>query len=261
MKFALGVEYYGTNYCGFQRQPQADTIQGQLEQALSKIADEPINLVCAGRTDAKVNATGQVIHIEVSKNRKAEAFLFGTNTYLPSDIAITWVKQVDDSFHARFSAQARRYRYIIYNGKARPAILASGLSIYHGNYDVALMHECAQILIGEHDFASFRSAEDQSQTSMRHIHHIHVYQQAQYIVVDIQANAFLNHMVRNIVGSLLLVGEGRKDSCWFKEIFLAKDRSVAGPTAYPNGLYLVNVIYPKVFDLPQSKMLGPLWFI
>lgn len=259
MKVALGVEYEGINYCGFQKQPQAITIQGELEKALSKIADEQVSLVCAGRTDAGVNATGQVIHIEVSKPRKETAFVLGTNTFLPQGIAITWAKFVSDDFHARFSARARRYRYILFNTKGRPAVLAKGLSIYHGSYDVKKMHDCAQILIGEHDFASFRSSEDQSLTSMRCVFFIDVSQIGPYIIFDIAANAFLNHMVRNIVGSLLLVGQGVKDDKWFADIFAAKDRNVAGPTAHPNGLYLVDVTYPQEFMLPRRDFLGPLW--
>lgn len=259
MKFALGVEYQGTGYCGFQKQPGLPAVQTELEKALSVIADEPVEVVCAGRTDRGVNATGQVIHIEVSNERRDDAFVVGANNYLPPDIAITWACRTDESFHARFSATSRRYRYIIRNTRARAAILNDGLSIYHADYDVPLMHECAQILLGEQDFSSFCSADEQSESRMRCVQDVRMDRIGEYIVFDISANAFLNHMVRNIVGSLLLVGSGKKDREWFASVFGARDREAAGPTAHPEGLYLVNVIYPDSFGLPKRDFLGPLW--
>ena len=261
MRFALGVEYEGWNYAGFQRQPAGITVQGELEKALSQIADEDISLVCAGRTDAGVNATGQVIHIDVSKERSERAFLLGTNTKLPTDIAITWAKAVGDDFHARFSARARRYRYIIQNTLHRPGVLSKGVSIYHGTYDIALMQEAANILLGEHDFASFKGADEQSSSTFRCVHFIEISRHGPFIVFDIAANAFLNHMVRNIVGSLLLVGNKSRSFNWFKDVFAACDRNVAGPTAHPNGLYLVDVTYPSDFQLPKRDYIGPLWLI
>lgn len=261
MRIALGVEYEGWSYQGFQMQNHTDnTIQWQLENAISKIACEPISICCAGRTDAKVNATGQVIHFDTNATRNINAWLMGVNSFLNKDIAITFAKEVSDDFHARFSAQARRYRYIIKNTTYNGGILNKGLSFYRFNYNIPLMHECAQMLIGEHDFASFKGADEQSKSTCRNIHFINVFKQQDFIIFDIQANAFLNHMVRNIVGSLLEVGSGQKDKGWFKFIFDAKDRSIAGPTAHPQGLYLVDVIYSSSFGLPKREYLGPLWF-
>lgn len=259
MRIALGVEYAGWNYAGFQRQPSAVTVQGELEKALSFVADADITLTCAGRTDAGVNATGQVVHIDVPKDRPDRAFVMGTNTRLPEDIAVTWACHVDESFHARFSARARRYRYVLQNSQHRPGIMQRGVSHYRGTYNVQAMHEAAQLLIGEHDFASFKGADEESRTSFRCVHFIEVKAYGPYIVFDIAANAFLNHMVRNIVGSLLLVGEGTRDKGWLEDVFKACDRNLAGPTAYPDGLYLVDVTYPASFNLPRREFLGPLW--
>lgn len=260
MKIALGVEYAGLNYAGFQRQNHADTVQGQLEKALSVIADEKILINCAGRTDTGVNATGQVISFDVTKERSDRAWVLGTNTKLPRDIAITWAKHVDDSFHARFSAKARRYRYVMQATLYRPAILSKGVSTYIGQYDVKAMHEAAQILLGELDFSAFKASDDESRSFCRFVHFINVEQYGPYIVFDIKANAFLHHMVRNIVGSLLEIGAGHKDKKWLLDVLLSKDRNKAGPTAFADGLYLIDVTYPDEFLLPKRDFLGPLWF-
>ncbi|MGN0914934.1 MAG: tRNA pseudouridine(38-40) synthase TruA [Succinivibrio sp.] len=259
MRIALGVEYEGSNYYGFQRQSELKSVQGELERALSIIADEKIELQCAGRTDAGVNATGQVVHFDVTKERPDRGWVMGTNTHLPPDIAITWAKHVDDSFHARFSARARRYRYIIQNTLHRPGILNKGVSVYQGNFDEKLMQEAADYILGEHDFSSFRAADDESRTSMRCVHYIKIMRVGQYLIFDIAANAFLMHMVRNIVGSLLTVGNGTHSVQWFKDMFDAKDRSKAAPTAKPDGLYLVDVTYPSEFNLPKRDCIGPIW--
>ena len=261
MRIALGIEYEGSNYAGFQRQTTLKTVQGELERALSIIADEPIQLQCAGRTDAGVNATGQVVHFDVTKERPDRGWVMGTNGNLPNDIAVTWAKHVDDSFHARFSAKARRYRYIIQNTINRPGILCKGVSIYQGNFDVEIMQDADNYIIGEHDFSSFRAAEDESRTSMRCVHFVKVTRFGQYIVFDIAANAFLMHMVRNIVGSLLTVGNKTNSVQWFKDMFDAKDRQKAGPTAKPYGLYLVDVSYPNEFNLPKRECIGPIWML
>lgn len=259
MRIALGIEYEGSNYAGFQRQSTLKTIQGELERSLSIIADEPILLQCAGRTDAGVNATGQVVHFDVTKERSDRGWVMGTNTNLPNDIAVTWAKHVDDNFHARFSAKARRYRYVIQNTVNRPGILCKGVSIYQGDYDIELMQKAADYILGEHDFSSFRAADDESRTSMRCVHFCKVFRLGQYIVFDIAANAFLMHMVRNIVGSLLTVGNKTNSVQWFCDMFDAKDRSKAGPTAKPYGLYLIDVTYPFEFNLPKRECLGPIW--
>lgn len=261
MRVALGIEYEGSNYAGFQRQTTLKTVQGELERALSIVANEKIEIQCAGRTDAGVNATGQVVHFDTNVQRSERSWIMGTNINLPDDIAVTFAKIVDDSFHARFSAKARRYRYIISNTVYRPGILNKGVSVYQGNFDVEKMQEAADYIIGEHDFSSFRAADDESRTSMRCVHFVKITRFGQYIVFDIAANAFLMHMVRNIVGSLLTVGNGQNSVQWFKDMFDAKDRNQAGPTAKPYGLYLVDVTYPNDFNLPKRDCIGPIWML
>ena len=258
MRVALGIEYEGSNYAGFQRQTTLKTVQGELERALSIVANEKIEIQCAGRTDAGVNATGQVVHFDTNAQRSERSWIMGTNVNLPDDIAVTFAKIVDDSFHARFSAKARRYRYIISNTVYRPGILNKGVSVYQGNFDIEKMQEAADYIIGEHDFSSFRAADDESRTSMRCVHFVKITRFGQYIVFDIAANAFLMHMVRNIVGSLLTVGNGQNSVQWFKDMFDAKDRNQAGPTAKPYGLYLVDVTYPNDFNLPKRDCIGPI---
>ncbi|MBE8168332.1 MAG: tRNA pseudouridine(38-40) synthase TruA [Shewanella sp.] len=260
MRIALGIEYYGNNYCGWQRQLEVDSVQAQLEKALSKVANEPIRVQCAGRTDTGVHATGQIVHFETTADRKLSAWTLGVNASLPDDIAVRWSKEVDESFHARFSATARRYRYVIYNHQFRPGILRHGVSHYIGDIDENRMCEAAQTLLGEHDFTSFRAMHCQSKTPLRNVHHVKVSRQGMYIVVDIAANAFLHHMVRNIVGSLLEIGLGNKPVDWMKTLLELKDRKKAAATAKAGGLYLVDVTYPERYELPKLA-LGPLFFV
>ncbi|MGQ0286151.1 tRNA pseudouridine(38-40) synthase TruA [Pasteurellaceae bacterium 22721_9_1] len=258
MKIALGIEYNGKNYFGWQRQDKVLSVQEELEKALSFVANEPIEVFCAGRTDSGVHGTGQVVHFETNVIRPDKAWAFGTNANLPDDIAVKWAKPVPDDFHARFSAKARRYRYILYSHKLRSAILPYGVTHTHLALDHQLMHQAGQALLGEHDFSSFRAAQCQSNTPWRNVHHLNVYRQGDYIIVDIQANAFVHHMVRNIVGSLMEVGAGRQPVEWMSWLLSQKDRTLAAPTAKPEGLYLVDVIYPPQFDLPKTA-LGPLF--
>ncbi|MDP7591461.1 MAG: tRNA pseudouridine(38-40) synthase TruA [Litorilituus sp.] len=258
MRYALGIEYDGKNYCGWQRQKSVVSVQQTLENALSKIADEPIEVVCAGRTDTGVNATNQVIHFDTNKVRKDIAWTLGVNTHLPRDVAVTWVKAVSEDFHARFSATARRYRYIIYNNALRSAILSDGISHFHYPLDETLMHEGAQYLVGKHDFTSFRTVHCQSHSPTRTIEHCQVTRQGEYIIVDVKANAFLHHMVRNIVGSLMRVGQAQEPISWIKEVLEHKNRCMAGVTAPPEGLYFVEVDYPQQFALPKRPF-GPLF--
>ncbi|MDR0806914.1 MAG: tRNA pseudouridine(38-40) synthase TruA [Enterobacteriaceae bacterium] len=257
-KIALGIEYDGSQYYGWQRQQEVASVQGHLEQALTQVANQPITVCCAGRTDAGVHATGQVVHFETDAIRKDVAWTMGVNANLPPDIAVRWVKRVDEDFHARFSATARRYRYIIYNHRVRPAILSRGVTHFHLPLDEARMHRAAQSLLGENDFTSFRAVQCQSKTPWRNVSHIHVSRHGAYVVVDIKANAFVYHMVRNIVGSLLEVGCGRHREEWIAELLAAKDRTLAAATAKVDGLYLVAVDYPDRFALPAPS-LGPLF--
>lgn len=258
MKIALGIEYDGARYFGWQRQDEVESVQQTLETALSKVANAPVEVFCAGRTDSGVHGTGQVVHFETDAIRPMQAWCFGTNANLPDDIAVKWAAEVDDSFHARFSATARRYRYIILNQKLRSAILPKGVSHYHVDLDHEKMHEAGQYLLGENDFTSFRAAKCQSHTPWRNVHHLQVSRWQNYIIVDIQANAFVHHMVRNIVGSLIEVGQGKQPPIWIKWLLEQKDRTLAAPTAKAEGLYLVDVIYPEHFGLPHSS-LGPLF--
>ncbi len=257
-RIALGIEYTGTAYKGWQRQPAVDSVQVRLEKALSKILLEDVSVVCAGRTDAGVHATAQTVHLETQQKRPIKAFTRGTNTSLPKDIAVTWAKQVPETFHARFSAYARRYRYVIYNHRLRSGVFNNGVSHVYQPLDENLMHEAAQFLIGEQDFSSFRAALCQSKTASRHMHSIKVTRIQNFVIVDVRANAFLHHMVRNIVGSLVKVGCGERPVAWMQEVLHAKDRTKAAATALPNGLYLVDVDYPDEFAIPKTP-LGPLF--
>lgn len=257
-RVALGVEYMGGNYSGWQRQAHVPSIQQYIEQCLEKILRHKVDVVCAGRTDAGVSATSQIIHFDSQVARPLKAYTRGMNSNLPNDIGITWAKPVPDEFHARYSATARQYRYIIYNNPLRSGILNSGLTHVYQPLIATSMHEAAQVLVGENDFTSFRASHCQSKTPFRNIHSISVEQHMRYIVVQVKANAFLHHMVRNIVGSLIDVGSGEQNVHYLKDLLKLKDRTKASSTAKANGLYLVGVDYPKEFDLPMQD-LGPLF--
>ncbi|CAM2743920.1 tRNA pseudouridine(38-40) synthase TruA [Vibrio mytili] len=258
MRIALGIEYNGTNYFGWQRQREVQSVQESLEKALSIVANHPVEVQCAGRTDAGVHGTGQVVHFDTNVNRKMVAWTMGANANMPGDIAVRWAKEVSDDFHARFSATARRYRYIIFNHALRPGILSTGVSHYHGDLDEKKMHQAGQFLLGENDFTSFRAAHCQSRSPFRNIMHLNVTRHGNYVVIDIKANAFVHHMVRNITGSLIKVGRGEEQPEWIQWLLEAKDRKLAGATAKAEGLYLVDVDYPHEFDLP-CEPIGPLF--
>lgn len=250
MRIALGVEYAGQDFAGWQKQEKLLTIQGCLEAACSKIADEPIKLFCAGRTDAGVHATGQVVHFDTQAVRSLRAWVLGCNTHLPPTIAVTWAQEVDENFHARFSALARCYRYIIYNHSIRSAIWATRTTWYYPTLDIELMQQAVAYLIGENDFSSFRSSECESRSPMRNMHFIHISRQDHLVTLEIQANAFLHHMVRNIVGVLLRIGIGAQPPSWMQHVLQAKDRRQAAETAAPTGLYLHKVSYPAPYLFP-----------
>jgi len=258
MRYALCIEYQGNHYKGWQRQHHAVTVQGDIELALSKVLDHEVDTVCAGRTDAGVHATNQVIHFDTDADRPLKAFTMGVNANLPASIAVKWATQVSSDFHARFRATSRRYRYIIYNHPQRPAILHAGVTHVYRELDAALMHAASQLIVGEHDFTSFRAALCQSKSAQRHVHKIDVTRRGQYIIVDITANAFLHHMVRNIVGSLIEVGNRAQPVEWLAQLLAMKDRTKAAATAKPNGLYLVHVEYPEEYGLPAQPP-GPLF--
>lgn len=257
-RLALGIEYNGHRYSGWQRQNHIETVQACVERALEKISLHATPVVCAGRTDAGVHATQQVVHFDTSVNRPEAAWTMGVNSHLPDDIAVRWVKEVPLDFSARFSAQARRYRYVIYNAPLRPAILNAGVTHVYQALDEKAMHEAAQALLGENDFSSFRAAQCQSHTPFRNVHFVTVERYGAYVVIDIQANAFVHHMVRNIAGALIVVGSGEQPVQWVEQILAVKDRRQSAPTGKPHGLYLVQVHYPKALELPQVP-LGPLF--
>jgi tRNA pseudouridine38-40 synthase len=260
MRIALGIEYDGHEFYGWQAQAGLLTIQGLLEAALSKVADHPIKLFCAGRTDAGVHASGQVVHFDTSAVRHLHAWTLGTNSHLPDTIAVRWAQPVDDDFHARFSALARTYHYIIYNHPVRSAIMNRRTTWYQHQLDSGPMQEAANYLLGEQDFTSFRSAQCESHTPMRNVHSIAISRQQNFIIITLTANAFLHHMVRNITGVLIRIGAGRCKPLEMQEILAAKDRSKAYETASATGLYLANVTYPATYQFPKSENL-PLFLL
>jgi tRNA pseudouridine38-40 synthase len=252
MRIALGIEYNGHGYYGWQAQQGLPTIQATLETALSKVANEPIMLFCAGRTDANVHATGQVVHFDTRAKRHIDAWIWGTNSHLPPSIVVKWARHVDYSFHARFTATARRYRYIIYNNPVRPAILSTRVTWHYYPLDIERMREAGKYLLGEQDFSSFRSSQCNSKSPMRNVTEFNVSRQGDFIYLDIQANAFLHHMVRNITGSLVKIGSDYKDPKWMLEVLQAKSRRVAAETAPADGLYLTRVEYPEPYKFPMG---------
>ncbi|MDV6316844.1 tRNA pseudouridine(38-40) synthase TruA [Idiomarina sp. HP20-50] len=258
MRMALCLEYDGSRYYGWQRQREVTSVQQCLEKALSKIADAPIEVTCAGRTDAGVHATAQIVHFDVPIPRQGPAWTLGTNSNLPAGIAVRWAQQVDSDFSARFSATSRRYRYIIANTRFRPGIHSTGVSHYHQPLDAEVMQQATTHIIGEHDFSAFRASHCQSHTPFRKVSDLTVERRGDYIIIDITANAFLHHMVRNIVGSLIVVGQHLQPPKWIGELLREGDRTKAAATAKPGGLYLVAVTYPEHYNIPVVSP-GPLW--
>jgi tRNA pseudouridine38-40 synthase len=251
-RLALCIEYDGSAFHGWQAQsdPRLPTVQESLEKALGRVADHPVRVHCAGRTDTGVHASGQVVHFDTASIRPLKAWIQGVNSLLPPQIAVLDALQVPAEFHARFSALSRRYRYRISNRPVRPAINAGILTHCHIPLDERAMHEAGQLLLGERDFTSFRGAGCQSNTPMRNVMSLVVSRQGEEVLIDIEANAFLLHMVRNVAGVLMVIGEGRQPPSWAGEVLAARDRTVAASTAPANGLCLVEVRYPAHFNLP-----------
>jgi tRNA pseudouridine38-40 synthase len=255
-RIAFGLEYDGSRYRGWQSQANAPSVQAVLEPALSSVADHPITLTAAGRTDAGVHAAMQVVHFDAAVDRGERGWILGANTLLPRDISALWARPVPDDFSARYSAQARSYRFIIQNRRSRPALMHERACWVRDPLDAKPMHAAAQALCGEHDFTSFRATECQSRTPMRRLERISVARQGEYVYIDITANAFLHHMVRNIAGTLIAVGSGDKPIEWVADVLAARDRRAAGVTAAAGGLYLVGVRYPVDFKLPSEPDVG-----
>ncbi|OHV13127.1 tRNA pseudouridine(38-40) synthase TruA [Kushneria phosphatilytica] len=252
----MGVEYHGGDYFGWQRLSHGPSVQGRLEQALSRVAAQPVRVLCSGRTDSGVHATRQIVHFEAPVARSEKAWVMGTNANLPGDISVHWARRMPDDFHARFSARARRYRYLIANQAIPPALESAQVYWHRWPLDVAAMHQAAQVLVGEHDFSGYRAAGCQSSTPWRYVHFVEVKRWGPMVVVDIQANAFLLHMVRNIVGVLLNIGDGRQPVTWSQQVLEQGDRTRSSPTAPPHGLHFVDVRYPD-YVLPEEP-LGPM---
>ena len=249
MRIAIGIEYDGTGYNGWQRQKSGIGVQQRVEEALSKVADHPVDVVCAGRTDTGVHASGQVAHFDTSSQRSRRGWLLGANSTLPDDICVTWVRSVGDGFHARYSADARHYRYRILNRLVRSALDRHRAWWVHQPLDAAAMHRAAQALLGEHDFSAFRAAGCQASSPHRNIHSIEVVRDGDWITLNVAANAFLQHMVRNLTGTLVATGTGEQSVTWPAEVLASRDRRRAGVAAPPHGLTLVHVDYPdEAFD-------------
>jgi tRNA pseudouridine38-40 synthase len=251
MRIAAGIEYLGTGYAGWQVQTHAPSIQAEVENALGRVADHPVRLACAGRTDAGVHAIGQVVHFDSVARRDATDWVFGANAHLPETICLRWAVTVADDFHARFSARSRRYRYLIHNSRTRSALYADRAAWCTYPLDVERMQLAARSLVGEHDFSSYRASACQARSPVRQVQEISLQRQGQWIVLEIEANAFLHHMVRNIAGVLMAVGRGIQDVAWPREILEARDRRMGGVTAEPHGLYFLLARYEACHGIPE----------
>ena len=250
MRIAIGLCYEGSPFEGWQSQASGNTVQDHLERALAEVAGAPVRVASAGRTDAGVHAVGQVAHFDTDAARPESAWVRGTNAHLPPEIAVQWAMPVDSEFHSRFSAEARSYRYVLYNHPVRPALLPRHAGWFHSPLDVEAMRRAAGFLVGEHDFSSFRSSECQADSPVRTVQELRMTAAGPYVLFDITANGFLHHMVRNIVGALVYVGAGRESASWIGDLLASRDRTRSAPTFMPDGLYLAAVEYDPALGLP-----------
>lgn len=259
MRIAAIIEYDGSSFSGWQRQVHARSVQAVVEEALSRVADEPIQVTVAGRTDAGVHALAQAIHFDTSATRSEYSWVRGANSNLPNDAALLWAGEVDAGFHARYSATGRHYHYVILNRLVRPTYLARRVTHEYRPLDVARMQNGARHLIGEHDFTSFRAAECQAKNPVRALRALEVTRHGELVHLRAYANAFLQHMVRNIAGVLMTIGSGEREPEWAKEVLEARDRRQGGITAAPDGLYLKEIEYPEHFNIPRLLRDAGLW--
>jgi tRNA pseudouridine38-40 synthase len=259
VRIALGLEYDGAAFTGWQTQPDGRGVQDTIERALASVAGAPVSTICAGRTDTGVHALDQVVHFETSAARPLNAWVRGVNRFLPHTVAVRWAAEVPDVFHARFSAVRRTYEYWILNDPVRSALAHARAGWVFRPLDATAMHDAAARLVGRHDFTSFRSAECQAASPVRELHELSVARRGRMIRVRAGANAFLHHMIRNIVGTLVYVGLGRRDPAWVTEVLEARNRGQAAPTFSPAGLYLVRVEYDPSFLLPAPASPLPAW--
>lgn len=253
MRMAMGVEYDGRPYCGWQSQAEGLTVQDTLQHALSQIASEKISVIAAGRTDTGVHALEQVVHFDTLAKRPLTAWVRGVNALLPDSIAVRWAHRVPDEFHARFSAHGRSYRYLLINRSVRNAVYTGKAGWFHVPLDIGAMQSAAKYLLGEHDFSAFRAAQCQAKSPVKNLRQLEIYRFGEMLVFDLSADAFLHHMVRNIVGCLVYVGKGKYSPAWLAEILTSRERSLAAPTFSPDGLYLRRIKYEEKWELPQSE--------
>jgi len=255
MRIALGIEYDGRAFHGWQVQRHtAQTVQAVVESALSQVAAHPVRVVCAGRTDSGVHAVGQVVHFDTEARREPRNWVLGANVNLPPEVAVTWARPVDDAFHARFSAESRRYRYLILNRATRSSLLSRRATWERRPLDAGSMHQAGQALVGTHDFSSYRAQACQASSPVRTVHSLLVCRQGELIVCRVHANAFLHHMIRNIAGVLLAIGRGDRGSDWAAQILAVRDRTRGGVTAPSDGLYFERVHYPAQFAIPDPPL-------
>ena len=252
VRIALGLEYDGAGFLGWQSQPGGNTVQDVLEAALARIAGAPLRVACAGRTDAGVHALAQVVHFDAALERPITAWVRGTNTFLPAAVVVRWAAPVVDDFHARFAARARTYRYVLLNRPERPGVLAGKVGWCHRPLDVAAMQAAAACLVGEHDFSAFRASGCQAKSPVKTLYRFEIAREGDLILFDCCANAFLHHMVRNLVGALVYVGMGRRSPPWLGDLLATGDRRLGAPTYAPDGLYLAGVDYGDAWGLPRQ---------
>lgn len=259
MRIAAVVEYDGSSFSGWQWQDDAPSVQAAVEKALSRVANTPIRVITAGRTDAGVHARAQVIHFDTEVERSNHAWLRGANSNLPNSVALLWVNEVDPEFHARFAATGREYHYVILNRSVRPTYLTQRVTHEYRPLDVERMQAAAQHLPGTHDFSSFRAIQCQAKSPVRSLRELTVIRHGEFIIIKAAANAFLQHMVRNLAGVLLAIGAGEQDPEWARTVLDARDRTLGGVTASPDGLYLTAVDYPAHFNIPRLSVAPGVW--
>lgn len=253
MRIALGLEYDGAAFCGWQHQPSGCAVQDHVEAALARFADHPVAITAAGRTDAGVHASAQVVHFDTMAERDDASWVRGPNTFLDRRIRIQWACRVAPEFHARFSAQRRTYHYLLLDAAVAPGLLAGKVGWFHRPLDVGAMAQAARAVVGEHDFSAFRDAQCQARSPVRTVSQARVERRGPLVVVTVEANAFLHHMVRNLVGALVYVGAGRQAPGWVGELLAARDRGLSAPTFAPDGLYLAAIAYDPAFGLPAFR--------
>jgi tRNA pseudouridine38-40 synthase len=259
MRIAAIIEYDGSNFSGWQLQDNERTVQGVVENALASVADEPVRVTVAGRTDTGVHACAQVIHFDTQATRSDYSWVHGANSNLPSDVALRWAAEVPEEFNARYSASGREYRYIILNRQVRPTLLAKRVTHEYRLLDIASMQQAAGMLIGKHDFSAYRAIQCQAKNPVRELRRLEIKRNGEFVIVVVEANAFLHHMVRNIAGVLTTIGAGERSPGWAREVLESRDRRLGGMTSPADGLYFVAVTYPESFNIPMLSCPSALW--